>query len=111
MRGFGKSLLLLAPVAMWSMDPSLVMAQPSPRPMSAATQPSTQPSTKPTTQASAGSRPATQISMQFRDASVDAVLQHLSSMAGFVVVQEGKIDGRVTIISEQPVTPPRRSRF
>ena len=90
---------------MWGLDPALVMAQPSPRPMSAATQPSTQPSTKPTTQASAVSRPATQISMQFRDASVEAVLQHLSSVAGFVVVEEGKIDGRVTIISEQPVTP------
>ena len=106
MRGIGKSLLLLAPAAMWGLDPSLVMAQPSPRPTSAVTQPATtQPATRPTTQAGAVSRPATQISMQFRDAPVDAVLEHLSAVAGFVVVKEGSIDGRVTVFSQTPVSP------
>ena len=60
------------------------------------------PTTMPTTRPQ--SRPATQISMQFRDASVDAVLEHLSAVAGFVVVKNDKIDGRVTVISSQPVS-------
>ena len=106
MRGFGKSFLLLAPAAMLGLDPSLLRAQQAPRPSSAVIQPATtQPTTRPTTQGSAVSRPATQISMQFREAPVDAVLEHLSAVAGFVVVKEGSIEGRVTVFSQTPVSP------
>lgn len=50
-------------------------------------------------------RPTTQISMNFQDASIDAVLEHLSQVAGFVVVKNGKLEGRVTVLSKQPVSP------
>jgi general secretion pathway protein D len=49
--------------------------------------------------------PTTQISLNFKDASIDAVLEHLSEVAGFVVVKDGKLDGRVTVLSKQPVSP------
>jgi general secretion pathway protein D len=103
MRGFGKSRFLLVSAALLAVDSSRLMAQPAPPPAPpAATQPAAA-TTLPTTRPQ--SRPATQISMQFRDASVDAVLEHLSAVAGFVVVKNDKIDGRVTIISSQPVSP------
>jgi general secretion pathway protein D len=50
----------------------------------------------------------TQISFDFENASVDAVLQHLSDVAGFIVLKDtgiGPISGRVTVLSKQPVTP------
>lgn len=49
--------------------------------------------------------PTTQIAMNFRDASIDAVLEYLSSQAGFIVVKETPVSGRVTVLSKQPVTP------
>lgn len=49
--------------------------------------------------------PTTQISMNFRDASIDAVLEYLSTNAGFVVVKESPVSGRVTVLSRQPVSP------
>jgi hypothetical protein len=32
------------------------------------------------------------------------VLEYLSSAAGFVVLKEGQVDGRVTVMSKQPVS-------
>lgn len=59
-----------------------------------------------TTAAARTSRPATtQISLNFKDAPLDAVLEHLSQVAGFVVVKEAPMDGRVTVISKQPISP------
>ncbi len=49
--------------------------------------------------------PTTQITMRFKDAPVDAVLQHLSEAAGFEVVKDAPIEGRVTVWSDQPVSP------
>src|SRR3954453_23143517 len=56
-----------------------------------------------TTQPTTG--PSTQITLNFRDASVDAVLEYLSSTAGFVILKESPVSGRVTLLSRQPVTP------
>ena len=51
-------------------------------------------------------RPATtQISFDFKDAPVDAVLDRLSQDAGFIIVKESPVQGRVTIISRQPISP------
>jgi general secretion pathway protein D len=51
-------------------------------------------------------KPATtQISMRFKDAPIDSVLQYLSQVAGYVVVKESPIDSRVTVWSEQPISP------
>jgi general secretion pathway protein D len=113
MQGLRKSLLLLAPAAMLAIEPLRAMAQQSPRPTPDASTPATMPSAPSPTpggfsRATTQSRPATtQIAMNFKEASVDAVLEHLSSVAGFVVVKDGTgtIDGRVTIISVQPVSP------
>ena len=45
------------------------------------------------------------IALNFKDASLDAVLDQLSETAGFVVVKEAKAEGRVTLVSKQPVLP------
>jgi general secretion pathway protein D len=45
------------------------------------------------------------ITLNFKDASIDAVLDHLSEAAGFIVVKEAPAEGRVTLLSKQPVTP------
>ncbi|HEX8911136.1 MAG TPA: secretin N-terminal domain-containing protein, partial [Humisphaera sp.] len=45
------------------------------------------------------------ISLDFRNAPLDAVLEHLSEAAGFAVVKDGAVDGRVTVVSRQPVSP------
>ncbi len=47
--------------------------------------------------------PGGPIRLNFRDASVHAVLTYLSEATGLVIVQDEPIDGRVTVISRQPV--------
>jgi general secretion pathway protein D len=65
--------------------------------------------TQPESVSPSGARPSTtQISFDFENASVDAVLQHLSDVAGFIVLKDtgiGAISGRVSVLSKQPVTP------
>ncbi len=76
-------------------------APPPPAAMDAAPVPSTQPST-------AGHPATTQITFNFENASVDAVLQHLSSTAGFIILKDtgvGAIGGRVNVMSLEKVTP------
>ncbi len=83
-------------------------------------QPTTQPATQPTTASvdqqvlaapgpvalEAKRKPATtQISMRFKDAPIDAVLQHLSEVAGYQVLKFAPIDQRVTVWSDQPISP------
>lgn len=43
--------------------------------------------------------------LNFVDASIDIILDELSSAAGFIVVKEVKPEGRVTLVSKQPVSP------
>jgi general secretion pathway protein D len=50
--------------------------------------------------------PATRISLNFRDASLDTVLDYLSEQAGFEVVKVTPVTVHITeLISKQPVTP------
>jgi general secretion pathway protein D len=64
------------------------------------------PGAQPSDQTAPATRPATtRISFNFKDASVDAVLDYLSDQAGFVVIKESPVSGRVTVLSKQPVTP------
>jgi general secretion pathway protein D len=82
-----------APTAGWAQTTRSVL--PTPRPAA-------------TTRATATrtARPAaTQISLNFKDAPIDAVLEHLSQAAGFVVLKAAPVDGRVTVMSKQPVSP------
>jgi general secretion pathway protein D len=58
------------------------------------------PSRAPATQPASG--PTTRISLNFRDVSVDAMLDQLAEMTGLAVVKDGRVDGRVTLISKQP---------
>ena len=88
------------------------LAVPLAVPASAQLMPTTMPSTASSTTApsdtprsSSGHPATTQISFNFIDASIDTVLDHLSEVAGFVVVREAPITGRVTVLSKQPVTP------
>src|SRR5947199_4903543 len=54
--------------------------------------------------ADAQTRPSAKIRLNYHDAPLDAVLDQLSDAAGFVVVKEGTVEGRVTVVSMQPVT-------
>lgn len=49
--------------------------------------------------------PTTQISLNFKDAPIDAVLEHLSAAAGFIVIKDAPVTGRITVFSKQPVSP------
>jgi general secretion pathway protein D len=49
--------------------------------------------------------PTTQISMRFKDAPIDAVLQYLSQSAGYSVLKFATIDERVTVYNDQPISP------
>src|SRR4051812_17730492 len=70
--------------------------------------PSSQPSTAPTTNGNGKnghvtSQPSGQLMLNFKDATIDSVLDELSAVAGFIVVKIDKPEGRVTLVSKQPV--------
>ncbi len=44
------------------------------------------------------------IRLNFRDAPLDAVLDYLSEAAGFIIVREASIEGRVSVWSHQPLS-------
>src|ERR1700688_1755402 len=75
-------------------------------PQAPPTEPATQPAaTQPVTGQPPPTEPASAISLNFKDASVDAVLDYLSEQAGFAVVKEQPVSGRITMVSKQPVSP------
>jgi len=54
-----------------------------------------------------GPSPATPVQgilLNFRDASLDSVLEYLSEVAGFSVVRETPVEGRITVMSRQPLS-------
>jgi type II secretory pathway component GspD/PulD (secretin) len=71
--------------------------------------PATQPATRPATQPNGNGaqqgmiRADGGIILNFKDASIDAVLEQLSEVAGFIVVKETKPEGKVTLLSKQPI--------
>ena len=127
-RRMTRGLILLGSAVALAADPLWMAAQqqtsPAPSPALGASLPASQPAmppmppmqgTSPTTQMSftaltkpKTTQPTTQISMRFKDAPIDAVLQHLSQAAGFEVVKDGALDGRVTVWADQPVSPKKR---
>lgn len=44
------------------------------------------------------------LTLNFQDASIDTVLDELSTTAGFIVVKQVRPEGRVTLVSKQPIT-------
>src|SRR5205823_9373247 len=72
------------------------------------TAPASQPATRPANGNGAHgitTQPGGGLLLNFKDASIDSVLDELSTAAGFIVVKEVKPEGRVTLVSKQPVTP------
>ena len=55
--------------------------------------------------ASPSTQPAKLLTFNFRDASIDAVLDYLSSEAGFTVVKIKPATGTVTMFTRSPITP------
>lgn len=47
------------------------------------------------------------LTLNFRDASLDAVLQYVSSVTGWIFVQEKKVSGTITAVSDTQVPPSR----
>ncbi len=43
------------------------------------------------------------ILLNFREAPLSAVLEHLSEVGGLIIVEEATVDGRVTVMSRQPL--------
>lgn len=77
-----------------------------------ASQPATMAATMPTTLPGTGpgaggitTRPGAKLSVNFKDARLDYVLDQLSQVAGYVIVPETTIEGRVSVMSKQPVSP------
>jgi general secretion pathway protein D len=95
---------LMAGDAISQVAPSL----PTTMPASDQSTPPASPQTTAAPSPQTGRPSTTQISFDFENASVDAVLQHLSDVAGFIVLKDtgiGPISGRVSVMSKQPVTP------
>lgn len=47
---------------------------------------------------------AAAVTLNFKEASADAVLDYLAEATGFTIVKEAKIEGRVTVQTHRPVT-------
>jgi len=45
-----------------------------------------------------------QLVLNFQDVPMQTILEYLSEKAGVVIVSDGPLDGRITVISRQPVT-------
>jgi general secretion pathway protein D len=118
MRGLNRVALILSSAAILAAEPLRLAAQIGAADTRPA--PSTQaaPTTQPTTQSSfvqgvptvinPGARhgpPTTQIAFNFKDASIDAILDYLSQTAGYIVIKDAPVSGRVSVESKEPVTP------
>jgi general secretion pathway protein D len=89
------------------------VAAPTTQPAIATTETTATPSSGPSAEeilarmrAKRNQNPATtQISVRFKDAPIDAVLQYLSQVAGYEVIKTAPIQSRVTVWSDQPISP------
>jgi general secretion pathway protein D len=48
--------------------------------------------------------PDVPILMNFRDATIDTVLDHLAEVAGLVIIKPAEVQGRITVINRQPMS-------
>ena len=97
---YGCGVLLMFVLVDWA---AMAIAQ------EAETQPvTTQPTSRPTTTTSEAPPhkyvPGGAITLNFRDASLRTVLEYLSDAAGLVIVDETRPQGRVTLVSRQPIS-------
>ena len=105
-------LLLLAPALALAQDRSgfdLAQIDGGTTPLSAAAPPDT-PVGLPSAPSPAHGTPvpapaAGTIKLNFQNAELSAVLNYLSSAAGFIITQEVPVSGTVNVVSQQPMTP------
>ncbi len=95
----------------WCQDAPAPVAEPKAAEtpaVAAEVQPSPAPAVAPAVaaegQPSQSPAPADKIILNFRNAPVDAVLDHLSQAAGFVIVKDVPVSGTVDVWSHQPLT-------
>jgi general secretion pathway protein D len=75
-----------------------------------ATAPADRPATAPVTRPNANgergvtTQPGGGLLLNFRDANIDAVLDELSSAAGFIIVKVARPEGRVSLVAKNPVS-------
>jgi general secretion pathway protein D len=90
-----------------AMDTTPVLAPATaPATQEAATQAATAPATAEVERAPRPARPYdpdAKVTFNFRDASADAVLDYLSDTLGFIIIRDGRIEGRLTMLSRQPI--------
>ncbi|HET6429601.1 MAG TPA: type II secretion system secretin GspD [Phycisphaerae bacterium] len=81
---------------------------PSTQPDVAAGEPTTAPATQPAEDETASRIsapvPGEPLLLNFKDASVQAVLEYLSEAAGLVILGSDRVEGRVTVLSRTPVS-------
>src|SRR3954452_22185334 len=101
----GAAVATMAPLTLAQLAPAGATS----RPAGAATQPATtQAATRPAANGVHGitTQPGGGLMLNFKEASIDSVLDELSAAAGFIVIKQvPKLEGRVTLVSKQPVTP------
>ena len=92
-------LVILSGMAAQAAEPS---TRPATAPATSATdEPADVPATRP---ASAPTTGPARILLNFKDASLQAVLEYLSESAGLIILDGTSVEGRVTVMSRQPVT-------
>ncbi len=76
----------------------------APAPVPAATTPATDPATEAPAVATASAANPNALRLHFRGAPLESVLDYLSDAAGFIIVLDTQVHGRVDLWSDQPVT-------
>jgi general secretion pathway protein D len=76
-------------------------AMPEPAPAPA---PAPVPSAEPVPEVFSPNASTNGLILNFKDASLDTVLNYLSQAAGFIIVKEARVSGRVNVVSHQPMT-------
>ncbi|MDB5289423.1 MAG: gspD 1 [Phycisphaerales bacterium] len=108
-RSRSRSAVLALALAAACPSPIVVRGVPATAPADPATRPAGASSLLPAATQPAATQPAeaqaAKIRLNFHDTPIDAILEHLSRVAGFVVVREAPVTGNVTVLSMQPVTP------
>ncbi len=99
-----------APAVPVTPAPAVPVSPPATAPAASqpATQPASQPTSRPTTNGSNGItiQPGGGLQLNFQDASINTVLDELSAKAGFIVIKELKVEGRVVgLVSKKPLMP------
>ncbi len=84
--------------------PVVAATAPSPPPAAAVPTPSTIPASDAATMPAASTAATNGLRLNFRAAPLESVLEYLSDAAGFIIVLDTQVHGRVDVWSDRPVT-------